>query len=69
MIYSNLPNQINNFSFLGRVNKEVELKVRAPSLGYPHRTEVLVWWVFPSLWAEVEMWRQAENGSYYIIKG
>lgn len=35
MIYSNLPNQINNFSFLGRVNKEVELKVRAPSLGYP----------------------------------
>lgn len=44
MIYGNLPNQINNVSFLGTVRKEVELRVRAEAT--PNRTEVLVWCVF-----------------------
>lgn len=37
MIYGNLPNPMNNFSLLGRVSKEVELKVRAPFLTYGYR--------------------------------
>lgn len=69
MIYGNLPNPMNNFSLLGRVSKEVELKVRAPFLTNRYKMEILVWWVFPSLWAGVEMWRQEENGSPCIIKG
>lgn len=39
LAHDNLPNQTNNFSFLGRASKAVELKVRAHFLAQPPRKE------------------------------
>lgn len=39
MIYRNLPNQINHVFLLGRVSKEMELKVQAPFLTHPCETK------------------------------
>lgn len=62
MTYGNLSNWTDNFSFLGRVSMEMELKVKAPFLAHSPKMEVLVAGV-SFLWAEVKMGRQEEDST------